>query len=440
MAQFARPDSDVTATNITGGFADIDEATASDADFAYSANNTTAELEVGLSNVTDPAVSIGHVMRLRYAKTNGGVLDGGGSAAQWNVDLYQGSTLIQSIGTAAGTGAWQLHEFTLPASAADAITDYSDLRLRFTTSGGGGSPANRRGMGVSWAELEVPDAGGGATPKTGGDSAGGSEASALSIAFGASDAGAGAESAILTVAHAGTDAAAGAETLEARATATVESGTGADIGATIAITAGPDSGTATEAATLSLTLAVTDAAAGGDAAGAPALATSDLGAGAEVATLSVAIAGSDGGSASETAILATDDSRSATDSAGAGAGEMAALAVALSGADSAAGAESSIVSLAGGDAAAGAEIASLDGALADADTATATEAGSLVGVALATDSAAAVETAALDAGAAVPTSASIVRAAKPGAQSACGKPAAAVTRRGKPRATIVHQE
>lgn len=158
MAQFARPDSNVTQTSFTNGFAAIDEATASDADFAYGANNTAAELEVGLSNVTDPASSSGHVFRYRIAKTNAGTVDGGGNAVTVTVRLMQGTTQIATDTAKTADGTWTQYAYTLSAAEADAITDYTDLRLEFVTSASGGSPANRRGGAVSWAELEVPDA------------------------------------------------------------------------------------------------------------------------------------------------------------------------------------------------------------------------------------------------------------------------------------------
>lgn len=159
MAQFARPDSNVTQTNMTGGFAEIDESSASDADFAYSANNTTAELEVGLSDVSDPGSSSGHIVRFRYAKTNGGTPAGGGTDCEMVVRLVQGTTIIasQSV-TPVTSGTWTASSFTLTGVQADSITDYADLRLEFAIVGGGGSPANRRGVGISWAELETPDA------------------------------------------------------------------------------------------------------------------------------------------------------------------------------------------------------------------------------------------------------------------------------------------
>lgn len=162
MAQFGRPDSNVTQTNFTNGFAEIDEETPSDSDYAWGANNTAAVLEVGLSNVTDPVVHTGHIIRYRIAKTDDGVVDGGGNAVTVTAELYQGGTSIATSVDNEATGTWTTYSFTLTTGQASTITDYTDLRIRCTTSASGGSPANRRGGAVSWAELEIPDVSSGA--------------------------------------------------------------------------------------------------------------------------------------------------------------------------------------------------------------------------------------------------------------------------------------
>lgn len=154
-SQFLRPSSDVTNTG-TGGFGSIDETTASDADFWYGDNNVAETLEVHLTDPADPQASTGHVIRYRVAKTNAGTLDGGGNAVTVTASLYQGTTLIVADSAKTVTGTWTTYSLTLSGAQADAITDYSDLRLRFVTSASGGSPANRRGGAVSWAEMEIP--------------------------------------------------------------------------------------------------------------------------------------------------------------------------------------------------------------------------------------------------------------------------------------------
>lgn len=157
MAQFLRPDSNVTQSSFTGGFAEIDESTASDADFAYGANNTAAVLEVGLSDpggTPDPAGT--SRVRFRIAKTNNGTVTGTGNTVTFTIAVYQGGTLISTGVTGlTATGTWTGYNFTFTHGS---ITDWTDLRLRFTTSASGGTPANRRGGAVSWAEVEAPDA------------------------------------------------------------------------------------------------------------------------------------------------------------------------------------------------------------------------------------------------------------------------------------------
>src|SRR3972149_5112909 len=91
MAQFGRPDSAATNTGFSGGFADIDEALASDTDYWSGDNNEASELEVGLSDVTDPGSSSSHVLRYRIAKgdADGSNPDGGGNAVTITARLIQ---------------------------------------------------------------------------------------------------------------------------------------------------------------------------------------------------------------------------------------------------------------------------------------------------------------------------------------------------------------
>lgn len=156
MAQFLRPDGNVTQTSFTGGFADIDESTASDADFAYGADRTASTLEVSL---TDPSGTPGSgtcTVRYRIAKVDGGVYPGtGGNSLTITAEVYEGASLIAGGGAITAPDAWTDQSFTFAASG---VTDWNNLRLRFTTTSSGGSPANARGGAVSWAEIETPDA------------------------------------------------------------------------------------------------------------------------------------------------------------------------------------------------------------------------------------------------------------------------------------------
>jgi len=152
MAQFARPTSDISVNGwspSTGAtlYGCIDEASASDAD--YITNNAVAYSEVGLSSLDDPHSSSGHVVRYRLQRTPTN------RTITIVVRLYQGSTQIASW-THADPPAWALYEQTLTGAQADSITDYTDLRLRFDITAIQNSQANGQ---ISWAELEVPDAG-----------------------------------------------------------------------------------------------------------------------------------------------------------------------------------------------------------------------------------------------------------------------------------------
>ena len=161
MAQFARPDGDVSnpggwvdqadgGTNLYTVLDDTDQdADNSDYIKQTSGFGTTAYLEVSLSNVTDPGVSTGHVIRTRSWRTGGGTI----LAA---VALYQGATLRASTVGNLDEATWNDITLTLSGAEADAITDYNDLRLRFYLSASfGGTPTELR---FSYGELEVPTA------------------------------------------------------------------------------------------------------------------------------------------------------------------------------------------------------------------------------------------------------------------------------------------
>ena len=149
MAQYGRPDSDI----VLGGFKDelfgttniytsIDETSADDADYVRSPTNSTGTYEAGLSNITDPVSSSGHIIRFRYkrADVNSAI----------TVLLFQGNTQIASTGSVTTTGTWTTTTYTLSTAEADAITDYTDLRLKIQDA-----DANY-GNFVSWMEFEVP--------------------------------------------------------------------------------------------------------------------------------------------------------------------------------------------------------------------------------------------------------------------------------------------
>lgn len=142
MPQFARPDADITIGNFTdeaGGtvdiFQSIDEATPDDADFIRSPASPVNEVYVSrLSDVTDPLSSVSHTIRMRTATD----LEGQ-EAIDFTQELRQGYVSEASLGTLIAsqsrTGVtstvWTTSAYTLSGAEADAITDYTDLFLRF---------------------------------------------------------------------------------------------------------------------------------------------------------------------------------------------------------------------------------------------------------------------------------------------------------------------
>jgi hypothetical protein len=156
MAQIARPVSDVsvawlgTPTNTAGSrYTNIDEVTASDADYVRTISQG-AVAEFALGALSDPYLSTGHVVRYRAIR-----FGTGGIALQ--VDLVQGTTVIASSGLFAPTTSYADYSFTLSGAEADAITDYSDLRLRLTSGRIGPPYTFSDALEVSWAEFEIPD-------------------------------------------------------------------------------------------------------------------------------------------------------------------------------------------------------------------------------------------------------------------------------------------
>ena len=153
MAQYARPDSDITFSNWTGSYTAIDEASYDDGDYIQGANNNNGSAEVGLSDVADPVSSSDHVLRFRAWQQNNT------KNRQLTAYLFQGTTQIASY--ACGNlvkDTPTAYSYTLTGAEADSITDYTDLWLRFTSYGDVGTPASQRSyVYVSWTELEVPD-------------------------------------------------------------------------------------------------------------------------------------------------------------------------------------------------------------------------------------------------------------------------------------------
>lgn len=161
MAQFARPDSDIAAASwstaplwskvdddlVASPSGDGVEITSN----AVGNNTDTAVAELGLADVGDPFVSTGHVLRVRWRNS-------GTQALHRNCALVQGSTVIATLTASSQTSTAEAEStLTLSAGEADAITDYSDLRVRLWGRGAAGGSA--RSLVVEAVELELPDAG-----------------------------------------------------------------------------------------------------------------------------------------------------------------------------------------------------------------------------------------------------------------------------------------
>lgn len=151
MTQYARPNSTVAAGTWTASTGTLHGATSdeSNATWIRSLSTTTDYVTLGLGSVTDPASSADHVLKVRVQ----GV--GSGGPERFSLDLLQGATVIAApfSSQTAPRGTWTELSYTLIAVEADAITDYTALRVRIT-------PATlRAGESVQVSEvwLEVPD-------------------------------------------------------------------------------------------------------------------------------------------------------------------------------------------------------------------------------------------------------------------------------------------
>jgi len=151
MAQFGYPTSDITVgswTNVGGPTSHWDclnEVSYSDSDYIQ-ANNVTANVcEVQVNTLTDPVSSVNHIVHLRVQKAGSGTIT-------LNVALVENTT-VRATRSITLTTSWVDRSFTLTDAEADAITDYTNLRIRFTAT----CASSSRYVRVSWANVEVPD-------------------------------------------------------------------------------------------------------------------------------------------------------------------------------------------------------------------------------------------------------------------------------------------
>lgn len=136
--QVGAPISDITdgswlneLGNNTNLYASIDETTASDTDYIISSALVVAATdtcEVGITALTDPVSSSSHTVSYRYRAQ-------GNTSTNLTVRLMQGATIVVSWTHTGVSTTYAVATQTLSGAEADAITDYTDLRLRFVATG-----------------------------------------------------------------------------------------------------------------------------------------------------------------------------------------------------------------------------------------------------------------------------------------------------------------
>lgn len=162
-AQFGKPDADIDAGVwvTTPLWSKLDDGSTGDDVYASGDGSpvNTEPFSVQISNIGDPTVSTGHVLRAQWSKETTA-----GADYQGTLELRQGfvseaspGTLIATLTGTVISGTTDVTDtYTLSAAEADAITDYSDLQLRaFAVKSGGGANRNFR---IDFIELETPDA------------------------------------------------------------------------------------------------------------------------------------------------------------------------------------------------------------------------------------------------------------------------------------------
>lgn len=160
--QQATPNADLVASSWTPTplHESIDDMGAGDGNLiSFGAPDTADKAAVGLETATDPLVSTGHVIQARVGK-----FSAGGATYDLTVELRQGYVNEGSLGTLIATltepnisdAEQTTYSYTLSGTEADAITDYSDLQLRwwFTDNADGGD----RALEVDFLRIELPDA------------------------------------------------------------------------------------------------------------------------------------------------------------------------------------------------------------------------------------------------------------------------------------------
>ncbi len=157
MVQIARPDSDIStggwepqgSTAETTLWESLDEVTANDGvDYIEALDGENITCEVGLDNsITDPGGNTGYFLRCRIQGT------GSGGPERVSIALFEGATQRAISGTFSNRASWADKFYELSTAEADAITAFTDLRLKIISSSLGAT----EDMWVTQAFFEVPD-------------------------------------------------------------------------------------------------------------------------------------------------------------------------------------------------------------------------------------------------------------------------------------------
>ena len=124
-----RPDQTISNTDWTvigAGTAHqaTDELTPNDDTDYITGTATTANIEFGLPNFSDPETSEDHVLSFTAQAVNGGDTN-----ERVQIFLYEGAVEIANKKKTINRGSYDTETYTLDAAEADSITDYNDLRI-----------------------------------------------------------------------------------------------------------------------------------------------------------------------------------------------------------------------------------------------------------------------------------------------------------------------
>ena len=163
MAQYARPDADRTdgswlnsSSNNTNLYSYVDETSVNDSDYIQSIDSSASADTVilDLSSVTDPENAANHTVFYR-ASVAAGMM---GGTPDLTIALFQGASQIATKTDSGVTTSFSDDNLNLSTSEANSITDYTDLRIKFTRAAGGG--AGGETVTISWCYFSCDEAAG----------------------------------------------------------------------------------------------------------------------------------------------------------------------------------------------------------------------------------------------------------------------------------------